>query len=183
MKTDKIDDITRAADLLGGALRRLLATDQGLHAETAIASAARLAGTLVLRSFGRELAGVAPGTQIVSRTTDGYGRSLVDTLFVTLQQMGHPDMDGASLRGRSETTALSRLSLAETRQRLEPWFKKTAEVSGLSLTETAAAAAMSAAALIHDCRPVLDVHAGCSIAVHGIVESLGTMPEPLRGVA
>ena len=93
-----------------------------------------------------------------------------------LAQLGHTDIDTQTLGGAQASTELSQLSLEQTQRLLEPWYRKIADVAELSLIEVAAAGAMTAAMLIHDCRGVLSVSDGCSIAVHGLIESTKTVP-------
>ncbi len=171
--------ILEAAELLREALRKLVASPQGVHAETLVASAARMAGTMLFRSFGPTGAEPAPGSVVMSDQANQRGPLLMQTMFATLRRLGHSDLDEANLKGARETTALSRLSLAETQQRLEPWYRKTKQVCGLSFAETAGAAAIATALVIHDSGAVLDVHRACAIAVHGMVESLKTVPAPV----
>lgn len=165
-----------AADLLNRALRKLLTGEQGIHAETVIAAAARLAGTLLLRDLVPSVDQMEPGTAVLSDAADQQGPQLLELVFATLRQLGHADLDASTLGGHEETTALSRLSLAQTQSLFSPWCEKIAEVTDLSRREMAAAAAVTTAMLIHDCREVLNIHAGCAIAVYGIVEAIKTVP-------
>jgi hypothetical protein len=164
---------TEVVNLLGDVMRRLLATDEGLHAETLVASAGRMAGTMVVRGLLDGRAGLEPGQPVLAAEVDTHGRVLVDALLGTLRRLGHPDI-GAGDPGA--TTATSRLSLLETQQLLEPWFRKTQEVSDLGDTDMARVAAVAAAVQVHGCRGVLDVERGCAIALHGLVESMKTVP-------
>ncbi|MCP5298512.1 MAG: hypothetical protein H6954_02290 [Chromatiaceae bacterium] len=176
MEADKLKTVVETADLLNRALRKVLVTDRGLHAETLVAAASRMAGTLLLREVVPEVDRLEPGTVVLSDAANRRGPELINTLLVTLAQLGHGDIDQQRLAGSQATTAMSRLTLAETQRLLEPWYRKIADVAGLSLIEVAAAAAMTTALVIHDCCPVLDVQTGCSIAIHGLVESTRTVP-------
>ena len=64
--------------------------------------------------------------------------------------------------------AIYRLGCAGCMERAEN------KVTGLEMT--ANAAAIATALVVHDCRTVLDVDTACSIAVHGLVESVKTVP-------
>jgi hypothetical protein len=54
-----------------------------------------------------------------------------------------------------------------------------ARTQGFSDIDGARAFVIAAAFLINDCQNVLDIHKGCSIAIHGLVEGAKTMPRPL----
>ena len=177
-----LKQVIETADQLQRTLHRLIISDQGLHAATAVASSARMAGTMLLRDLverpGRHEAGTSP-------LSDDAGRPapvLAETLFATLGQLGHGDLDEQGVRGSRASTALSHLSLGETQAILEPWYLKTVGSSQLSLREVAASAAITTGLLIHDCRDVLDVYAGCAIATQGFVEPIETFPAcPVAG--
>jgi hypothetical protein len=175
--------ILEAAQLMRDALRKLVASPQGVHAETLVAAAARMAGTMLFRSFGLDSGDLRPGSVVLSEQANRRGPLLMETMFATLRRLGHTDLEQDDLKGARETTALSRLSLAETQRRLEPWYRKTQEVCGLSLAEAAGAGAIATALVIHDSGAVLDLHAACAIAVYGMVESLKTVPATFDGGA
>ncbi|MCP5312906.1 MAG: hypothetical protein H6955_05085 [Chromatiaceae bacterium] len=179
MDKQQQNKIIEAADLFNKALRKLVVVDGGIHAETIIAAASRMAGTMLFRSFPPQFAQIEPGTPVVSDEADSQGPALMQTMFATLRQLGHTDLDEHGLGGARESTSLARLSLAQTQQTLEPWCRKIMQASGLSFREMAVAAAVTAGLLIHDCASVLPIHSGCSIAVHGMVEALKTAPQAL----
>lgn len=172
------NSIIEAADLLSATLRKVLALDGGLHAETLIASAARMAGSTAFLSFAAPLGALEPGSVVVTDAGNALGPRLVGTLFATLRSLGHTEVDEARLGGARDTTAGSRLSLAQTQTLLGPWYLKIKEVCGLSYEEMAHAGAVTTAVLIHDCDAVLPVHNGCAIAIDGLVESIKTVPQP-----
>lgn len=168
--------IVEAAQLLSGTLRKLLVTEKGVHAQTLVVAAARMAGTMLYRAFCAGDQGLRPGSIVMSDGANKYGPVLMNTMFATLRQLGHGDIDEKALHGAGQTTASSHVTLADTQTMFEPWYRKTQEVCGLSPQEMAGAAAITAGILIHECREVLDVNAGCAIAVHGMVESAKTVP-------
>lgn len=176
MDESRIGKVIEAADLLKGALQKAVANEQGLHAETLVASSARMAGTMLFLSFDLPDSGLEPGDPVMNAAADKDGPALLQTMFSTLKKLGQNDLDDRNLGGRRDTTELSHLGLAETQQRLMPWYEKVRELLGLNYRETAMAGAIATAALINDCSSVLDVHAGCAIALHGVVESVKTVP-------
>ena len=62
----KPDRIIAAADYFNADFRRLLATERGIHLETLIASSARMAGTMLFRSFAFPGGKFEPGTTVLS---------------------------------------------------------------------------------------------------------------------
>lgn len=175
--------LAQVADLLHRTVGKLVTNAQGAHPETRIAAAGRMAGTMLHRALDPDTSGLQPGSVVALGGADKQGPMLMETLFATLRQLGHEGIDQQALRNATETTAASRLSLADTQQMLEPWYRKAGEVSGLSLRALAAAAAMAAALQIHDCRDSLDPSKACGIALHGIVEGLKTVPVPFPAPA
>ena len=57
-----------------------LRTDKGVHAETAVASVARMAGTFLFRSFGFQLPDVEPGGVVLSEQANEAGPRLIQIL-------------------------------------------------------------------------------------------------------
>lgn len=172
----KTKTIIEAAQLLQGALHKVLAAADGLHAETLVAAAARMAGTMLFRSFPDEANALDAGSVMISDAANRQGPQLMQVMFNTLRQLDHTQLDEHNLGGARATTGLARLSLAQTQQMLEPWYRKAKDVYGLSFAEMADAAAIATALVVHDCRTVLDIDTACSIAVHGLVESVKTVP-------
>ena len=177
MSSTNANQIVEAADLLNRALRKIIVSEQGSHAETLIAAAARMAGTMLFHSLSPGLDHLPPGTVCLTDQANEQGPKLMQLMFATLGQLGHKDIDRQTLVGNSGRSARSRLSLAETQEMLEPWYRKIQGLCGLSLREVADAGAIATAMLIHDCRSVLPVPTGCAIAVDGMVESAKTVPQ------
>lgn len=172
-----LKQVIETADLLNRTLRGLIIPDRGMYAETLVASSARMAGTMLLRH--RLSRPVLSESDNLEEST-GVGQQvpvLVQTLYATLCQLGHGDIDENGLAGSRASTGLSRLTLSETQAILDPWFGRTLDGSQLTLREIAASAAMTTALLIHDCRDELDVHAGCAIATEGFVEPINSIPK------
>ncbi len=176
MNSQNLQQIIEVADMLNRLLRKLVITKEGIHAETIVSAAARMAGTMLFRSFGDEAADLPAGSVVISDRANQQGPKLTSTLFAVLRQYGHTELDEQNLNGAQETTALARLTLKQTQSLLEPWYRRAQETAGLSFEDVAFASVMTTAMLIHDCRAVLDVHSGCAIAIHGIVESAKTVP-------
>ncbi len=183
MGSNNAEQIVEAADLLNRALRKIIVSEQGPHAETLIAAAARMAGTMLFHSLSPGPDHLPPGAVCLTDQANEQGPELMQLMFATLGQLGHKDIDRQTLVGDSGRSALSRLSLGETQQMLEPWYRKIQGLCGLSPREIADAGAIATAMSIHDCQSVLAVPAGCAIAVDGIVESVKTVPQRIAAAS
>src|SRR3954464_4722723 len=67
-----------------------VANAKGVHAETAISAAARMAGTYLLRSTGLPLGNYAAGTPILCDLVDDQGQELMGLIGQSLASMGVP---------------------------------------------------------------------------------------------
>ena len=73
-----------AANEYYGLILGRLADERGVHAETAISAAARMAGTFMLRSFGLPLEGMEPGSAVLSEAANDRGPLLLNRGLETL---------------------------------------------------------------------------------------------------
>jgi hypothetical protein len=148
-----------------------------VHAETAVAAVARMAGTFLFRSFGFDLAGVAPGQAVLSEQANEAGPALIRVLAGALAELG-VTLDEAKLGAPQLEASRPTLDFLATQGRLEPEFAAIRARHGLSLTEAADAAAIATAFMIHQCARVLDPSAAFGVAVYGFVEGTKTAPGP-----
>ena len=166
-----------AADYFNETARKLLTTEGRLHAETLIASVARMAGSMMYRSFGFDNT-IEPGTAVLSEQANIHGPKLMNVMFVTLQQLG--DQVGEdNLNLEYASAQFSQLTFKESHDRLAPLFLKYCEVTPLGLHDAALGAAIATGILVHDCREVLSADKGGAIAIYGFVEGTKTAPFPL----
>lgn len=152
-----------------------LKTDKGVHAETAVASVARMAGTFLFRSFGFQLADVQPGGAVLSEQANEAGPRLIQVLAGALAEIGVA-LDQQKLGAPGLEANQPKLGLLETQQRLEPRFSEVSARHGLSLVEAAEAGAVATAFMIHQCSGVLDPNAAFGVAVYGFIEGAKTQP-------
>lgn len=173
--------LVAAAEFFNEVSRKLLVTERGLHAETLIASVARMSGSLMYRSFGFDEK-IVPGTLVLSDQANIFGPKLMNLMFVTLQQLGQKieeqDADQEYLSQR-----FSQLTFQESHERLAAFFIQYCKVVSISFQDAAFGAAVATAILIHDCCAVLDVKKGAAIATYGFIEGTKTAPYPLSAVA
>jgi hypothetical protein len=166
-----------AADFFNDAARKLLTIDGRLHAETLIASVARMAGSLLFRSFSIDQK-IEPGTAVFTEQANTQGPKLMQVMFATLQQLGHKVAEG-NLNREFLNTKSSLLTFQQAHEKLAPFFLKYCETAPLGFEQAAVAAAITTGMLVHDCRGVLDIGKGGAIAVFGFVEGAKTAPFPV----
>ncbi|TAK92006.1 MAG: hypothetical protein EPO06_01975 [Burkholderiaceae bacterium] len=175
MNDQQFKRLIEAADFFNKTLRQLVMTERGIHAETIIASAARMSGTMLFRSFVPPGSNFEPGTAVLSDQANVGGPKLMNLMFSTLKQLGH--IVGEDTINRDYlTTQSSQLTLRQTQERLDSFIIAYCKAASLSFEEAAFALATAAGILVHDCRSALDVQQGAAIAVYGLIEGSKTAP-------
>ena len=155
-----------------------LKTERGVHAETAIAGAARMAGTFLFHSFGFKLDGVKAGQPVLSDKANEQGPQLIQILGSVLSHVGIT-LDNEQLGKSPSTENQPLLGFLETQRQLEPRYIKIKDRLGLSLQEAAESAAVASALLIQQSAQVLNPNVAFGVAVYGFIEGTKTAPEPL----
>lgn len=177
MSNEQHKALLEAADFFNQSARKLLTIDGRLHAETLIASVARMAGSMMYRSFNFDKT-IEPGTAVLSDQANIHGPKLMNLMFATLQQLG--DKIGQdNLNSEYASAKYSQLTFRESHDRLAPFFLKYCEVTPMAPQDAALGAAIATGILVHDCREVLSTDKGSAIAVYGFVEGTKTAPFPL----
>ncbi len=158
-----------------------LGEGRAVHPETAIASAARIAGSFLLSSFGLELKDCTPGTFVLSEQANEKGPHLVSILGGMLELMKVP-LDAQRLNAqpaaRGEQPTLNTL---ETLELFRDGALKIARDKGLTLEEAAQAAAVATAFIVRECSTTIGAEVGFNAAAFGFIEGAKTVP-PLAGV-
>ncbi|MCU0806122.1 MAG: hypothetical protein MUF79_13720 [Burkholderiales bacterium] len=155
-----------------------LTMERGVHAETVVAGAARMAGTFLFRSFGYAATGIEPGQAVLSQQANEEGPRLVGVLSGVLSHLGVA-LDEEALGNAPGPEHRPLLGFLETQRLLEPSFTDISVRHGLSRKEAAEAAAVAAALLIRQCASVLDPSVAFGIAVYAFVEGTKTAPDPV----
>lgn len=168
-----------AADEVVDVIFATLRSRNGVHSETAIAAAARLAGTFLFRSFEFSDIDLEPGSVILSNEANNQGPLLIRTLGEELDALRVP-LDPSELDKDVPKHNRPLLSVIETQKRLEHDFRDVASKYDLNDIEAAHACALAAARLIHMSVGILDPHIGYSLAVYGFIEGTKTIPYPLH---
>lgn len=172
-RKEQIEAAGQFADATIAALRDA----KGVHAETAVAAAARMAGTFLLRSFGLPIDGIEAGQVVLSEQANEQGPALVGILAGVLESRG-VELDRGRLANEPGEEHKPLLGFLETLRRLGPAFARIRERLGLSHREAAESAAAATALLIRQTAQALDPNVAFHIAAYGFVEGAKTAPGP-----
>lgn len=153
----------------------VLRTPQGVHAVTAIAAMARLAGTWLLRSFGLPIDQLEPGTPVLSDMANDQGPRLINILGGVLSNMDIV-IDASRIDFSTPSDDKPQLTLLETQARLEPALTGSLQQHQLSYGDAADAAAAATALVIAECAQIVDPHVAFNTAAYGFVEGTKTVP-------
>ena len=174
LRQEQIDAAQAFANATIGALQ----TDKGVHAETAIAATARMAGTFLFRSFGFPLKDVQPGQAVLSEQANEQGPQLIQVLGAVLEHIG-VQLDHEKLGATAPDQNQPQLAFLETQRTLEPGYLDIRSRFSLSPHEAAIAAAVATALLIQQSASVLPPEVAFGLAVYGFVEGSKTVPDPV----
>jgi len=168
-----------AAAKMVEAIVRLLRNEKGVHAETAIAAAARLGGTFLFRTFGLPTAGIEPGSPVFSDQANDEGPGLMQTFAFGLVA---ESLDPRALQTNDLDVPQQHqplLTVVQTQEKLEVEVRAITAARKLADREAAHACALAAASLVKLTVQVLDPRIGFAVAAYGFVEGTKTMPMPL----
>jgi hypothetical protein len=155
-----------------------LTDEKGVHAGTAIAGAARMAGTFLFRSFDFKIDGIKPGQVVLSENANEQGPRLIQITGAVLTQVGIK-LKNEPLSESPNSENQPALAFLETQELLEPGYQEMRSDFGLSLYEAAESAAIASALLIHHFSTVIDSNIAFGIAVYGFIEGAKTAPKPM----
>lgn len=174
LKQKQIDAAQEFADTTINALK----TDRGLHAETAIAATARMAGTFLFRSFRFSTKGIEPGQVVLSGLANEQGPQLLQVLEGALSHLG-VSLNEEEMGRAPGPENQPHQGFLETQKHLEPLYAAVKKRHRLSAKEAAESGAIAAALLIRQCSQVLNPNVAFGIAVYGIIEGTKTAPAPV----
>jgi len=169
--------VIEAANHFNQAGRTLMSLNDTFHPETLILSMARMAGSLMYRSFDFD-SSIAPGTAVLSENANSDGPRLMNVMFAALQQLGHTIGQDA-LKGPAMSADCSQLGFEASHAQLAPSFLAYCRTVSLPFHDAALGGAIATAITIHDCREVVPVDSAASLAVYGFVEGTKTAPFPV----
>jgi hypothetical protein len=170
---------SEAARALADATLEALADDRGVHAETAVAGAARMAGVFLLRSFGLPLPDLEPGQVLLSDLANEAGPGLLALLTGALAGAGVA-LDSARMAEDPGPEHAPLLDHRETQRRLAPRYARIQGRLALSDREAAESAVLATALLIQRAAGALDPGIASALAAQGLVEGSKTVPEPAQ---
>lgn len=151
-----------AAQAFANAAISELGTVRGVHAETAVASVARMAGTFLFRS----------------QQTNEAGPRLIQVFAGALAEIGIA-LDETKLGATQLQANQPKLGFLETQKLLEPLYLAIRARHGLSDLEAADAGAVATAFVVHQCSTVLNPSVAFGVAVYGFIEGSRTAPAPV----
>lgn len=151
--------------------------DRGLHVETLVAAAARLAGSCLLRSFKLDLTGIAPGSPVFSDLADQHGPQLMDLLGKTLAVLEVP-IDETQVTGEVTPDHAPLMDCFETLLQLQAPARALLARHGFDDVRGARAFTLTTAILIHETQAVVPAQSLFDIAVTGLVEGAKMAPPP-----
>jgi hypothetical protein len=159
-------------------IANLLGSGRAVQSETAIASIARLSGSLLLRSFGFDMKNMQPGSALLSEEANTKGPQLVSIAGSFIQRFGLViDAGSADGKGRGHEP---KLSFLESMSLLQSPAIQICKDSGLSLEQGAQSAAVATGFVVKECARAIDVDVAFNVAVYGFIEGSKTIPPRLQ---
>ena len=156
-----------------------IGADRAIHPETAISSAARIAGSLMLRSFNLSIESVEPGTVLLSNEANEKGPLLIGTMAAFLSSSGI-SLDSSLLDGdQSRRGAEPNLTVLETLFIFQADALQISTRNGLSLEEAAQSAALATGFIVKECIGSIGAEVGFNVAAFGFIEGCKTAPPKL----
>jgi hypothetical protein len=158
-------------------IAKRLGHGRAVHPETAISSTARLAGSLLWRSFGIKLDNAEPGTVVLSQDANDKGPMLVGILSACLANSTNPfDREKAQEVGKGED---SQFTVLQSLALVQDEAMKIAERNGLGLEEASQSAALATAFVVDQCAASIGAETAFNVAVYGFIEGTKTVPPAL----
>ena len=163
-------------DLIAGRL----GAGRAIHPETAIATSARISGSLLLRSFGFDLDSQEPGTVLLSKEANEQGPALVNLLAAFLAS-GKIQLDQTKLGGAAEHRgAEPDLNTQQSLALIQEDALQIAERNSLSLRQAAEAAALATGFIVKECIASIGGETGFNVAAFGFIEGSKSVPPRIQ---
>jgi hypothetical protein len=169
--------VQTAVTYLMNALATLLMNERGLPAETNLACAGWMCGTLLYRYRLGPRDDIAPGTVVLSEEINEDLRQ-VFARVTSLARSAPAGPDELEAQVAQEGYPL-RKTMLEARLLLEPIWRDLAYRQGLSWEDTMGASVILAGTLAGSARKVLGLNNALNIVCHAMLEAAKTAP-PLR---
>lgn len=165
--------INNAVGELVDLIANKVGSDRAIHPETAIASAARLSGSFLLRSFNFDLDKFEIGNVLLSEEANEKGPILINILGNMLQNYGiiiDSDKLGKNNGDKPNLSFLESMSL------IQQDAINIIESYDLNFEEAAHAAAMATAFIVRECSRNISCETGFNTAIFGFIEGTKTIP-------
>ena len=164
------------ADACFTLITSVLNDDNGVHAETALASAARMSGMYTLLSFKFNLENVPPGTYVLSDEANEIGPSRLNTLATLLEEYGIDKSLWDKIVIDIPLDNLPHSTTEETETLLTPLCEGLRKIRGVTHVEMAHGLLATTALLVASTDGVLPADVALGIATKGLIEGTKTAP-------
>jgi hypothetical protein len=159
-------------------LAKRFGKNRAIHPETAIAVAARLSGSFLLRSFNFKLDTFDRGAIILSEEANEKGQELLGILSASLASKGGT-LDGEKLGGEKSLRGEEpHTSFDESIALLQNDVLLIAQENKLGFEEIAQAAILATAFIIGECTKTIGAETAFNVAVYALIEGSKTVPPP-----
>lgn len=175
-----LDAQLKAARVISDYIVSALATERGAHAETCVSGSARMAGTILFRTFGLPTDNMTVGSPVLSDIANERGPVLVEVMKSGLTGLGIEIDERTAGTGPSDGHA-PLITIIETQQKLDEKIYEICATHGLYGEAAARSCALATALLISLTKSVLDPQISFGLAVYGFVE--GTKTVPIKSLA
>jgi len=160
-----------------------LQNDRGVHAETAISSAAVMTGEFVLRSSGYDYSGLEPGTIIISDVVnqllfEADGQLTVSDVFINALFSQGIDVSKESWPENIPDEHQVVLDPLEVVSRIRPQVEQLFAQHQVEILERAYLCAQASALLVAQTRRVLDPNIGKALALEAMLRGAKSVPLP-----
>jgi hypothetical protein len=151
-----------------------LGTGRAVQTETAIACAGRLAGSLLLRSFGFDLSKMEPGNIVLSEEANTKGPQLISIAAAVVKAQGFSiDARSCAQKGRGHEPEIS---VGDSLAILQDKAIRVCTEQGFSLEEGAQCAAGATGFIVTEAARSMDVEVAFNVAVFAIITGCKTVP-------
>lgn len=157
--------------------------NRAIHPETAIASSARLSGSLLMRSFNFQFSHLEPGSVLLSEEANEKGPMLINILSAYLST-ANIQLDRSKLGGQPDQKGQQpQLDFLGSISQLQNEALNICKNNELAFADAAQAAALATAFIVKECAPQIGAEVGYNVAVYGFIEGSKTVPPKTDSVS
>lgn len=166
----------KATDEIVSLIAAELGENRAIHPATAITSCARLAGSMLLRSFDFPAKDLSPGNVVLSEKANEKGPDLINILGFVLSNLG---INIDNEKAGSSSPAESNLGFIDTLKLLQNKAVNIMNQNQLTFEQMAHSCAIATAFLVKECAQDLPAEQGFYTAVYSFIEGSKTWPPAL----